>query len=276
MLIMEQDISKKSYGLSQPFEDWLELNRSCTSQNDVLEGKIAPFPPSELMRNVSGLTKPADFASHGVDILRALTQASPTLFTEYKDILDFGCGCGRLARMFKGFRHRYVGCDVDRRHVEWTNQNLDFVTAVHTQPRAALPFQAGEFDCVISVSVFSHITEEDHLTYLRELHRVTMPGARLFITVHGQRAVYRAQNEQMIFDMLCVPSGGVERAVIELSAGGYYFIEQNGHLTSEQYRYGITFISDTYIRKNWSTLFSVEKIVCGGIHDFQDIVVLRR
>jgi SAM-dependent methyltransferase len=276
MRCMEQEFPKESYGVSQPLDKWLELNRSCTSQRDVIKGKISPFPPPELMQNVSGLMKPADFASHGVDILSALVHASPNSLFEYRDILDFGCGCGRLARMFKGFPHRYVGCDVDRRHVDWINQNLDFMRAILTRPRAALPFQACEFDCVISISVFTHITEEDHWAYLRELHRITMPGARLFITVHGVRAVRRAQSEQTIFDMLCIPRGDVDRAVSELSAGGYYFTKQSGHLTSEDYQYGIAFISDAYIRKNWSTLFSVEKIVHGGIHDFQDIVVLQR
>jgi SAM-dependent methyltransferase len=274
---MEKVISKETCGLSQPLHEWLELNRSCASQRDVLEGKVAPFPPPELMQNVSGLTKPADFASHGVHLLSALVQASPRSLVEYRNILDFGCGCGRLARMFKGFPHRYVGCDIDCRHVDWINQNLEFMTAVLTQPRAALPFKAGEFDCAISISVFTHITEEDHWTYLRELHRITVPGARLFITVHGQRAVDRAGSEPTIFDMLCIPRDDVDRAVSELSAGSYYFILQpTGHLTSESYQYGITFISDPYIRENWSTLFSIEKIIHGGIYDFQDIVVLRR
>jgi SAM-dependent methyltransferase len=275
MLYMEEKTEKKTYGLSQPFDEWLELNRSCTAR-DVLEGKIAPFPPPELMQNVSGLTKPGDFASHGIEIFSALVRANPKPFIEYRNILDFGCGCGRLARMFKGFPHHYIGCDVDPRHVDWINQNLDFMRAFLTQPRAALPFQAGEFDCVISISVFTHITEEDHWTYLRELHRITKPGARLFITVHGLRAVQRAQSEQMIFDMLSISRNEINRAVSKLSADGHYFIKQSGHLTSENYLYGITFISDAYIQKNWGSLFSIEKMVHGGIHDFQDIVVLRR
>jgi SAM-dependent methyltransferase len=273
---MEREKANEPFGIDLPLEQWLELSRSCTSPRDVLEGKISPFPPPELMRNVSGLTNPADFASHGVDILRALAEASPISFVEYQNILDFGCGCGRLARMFKGFRHRYTGCDIDRRHVDWINDNLDFVKAVLTKPRMPLPFEPNEFDCVISISVFTHITEGDHWTNLQELCRITKPGARLFVTVHGQRALDRAQNEKMIFDLLSVPRSGIERAVLELGRGGYCFIRQNGHLTSENYEYGITFVSDAYIRERWSSFFAIEKIEYGGIHDFQDIVVLRR
>src|SRR6266404_2910742 len=276
ILFMEREKTKEPSGIGLPLEQWLELSRSCTSPRDVLEGRVAPFPPLELMRNVSGLTDPADFASHGVDILRALAKAGPIPFVEYQNILDFGCGCGRLARMFKAFPHRYIGCDVDRRHVAWINENLDFVKAVLTEPRMPLPFEPNEFDCVISISVFTHISEGDHRSYLRELHRITKPGARLFITVHGQRALDRAQNEKMIFDLLSVPRSGIDKAALELGGGGYCFIRQNGHLTSENYEYGITFISDGYIRKTWSSFFAIEKIEYGGIHDFQDIVVMRR
>jgi hypothetical protein len=38
----------------------------------------------------------------------------------------------------------------------------------------------------------------------------------------------------------------------------------------------MTFIGEAYVRSNWSTLFSIEDITVGGIHDFQDIVVLKR
>jgi hypothetical protein len=47
-------------------------------------------------------------------------------------------------------------------------------------------------------------------------------------------------------------------------------------LTSDSHDYGMTFISDAYVRSNWSQLFSIEDITVGGIHDFQDIVVLKR
>jgi SAM-dependent methyltransferase len=273
---MELEKMKEPAGIELPLEQWLELSRSCTSPRDVLDGRVAPFPPPELMRNVSGLTDPADFASHGVDILRALAGASPISFVEYQNILDFGCGCGRLARMFKGFPRHYTGCDVDRRHVAWINENLPFVKAVLTEPRKPLPFEPNQFDCVISISVFTHISEGDHKTYLHELFRITKPGARLFVTVHGHRALDRARDEKMIFDLLSVPRSAIEKAALDLGRNGYSFIRQNGHLTSENYEYGITFISDAYIRERWSSFFAIEKIEYGGIHDFQDIVVLRR
>ena len=160
---MEQEISKGSYGLNQPLDEWLELNRSCASQRDVLEEKIAAFPPPELMQNVSGLTKPADFASHGSAYLahwctRARIQSSITEISSISAAVVV-VWHGSL----RGFRTVKLW-DVDRRHVDWINQNLGFMTAVLTQPRAALPLSA-EFDCVISISVFTHITEEDHWTY---------------------------------------------------------------------------------------------------------------
>jgi hypothetical protein len=48
------------------------------------------------------------------------------------------------------------------------------------------------------------------------------------------------------------------------------------HLASEAYEYGITFVSPSYIEQHWSHYFEIERVIRGAIHDFQDIVVLRR
>jgi hypothetical protein len=119
--------------------------------------------------------------------------------------------------------------------------------------------------------------EDDQRFYLTELQRVTKPGASLLLTIHGHRAVYRALNEQVVFDLLSCPMEELEAAANSLKSGlGYKFILQPGHLTTEDYDYGITFISSDYINRVWSEYFYVAGISNGALHDFQDIVTLRR
>jgi 2-polyprenyl-3-methyl-5-hydroxy-6-metoxy-1,4-benzoquinol methylase len=116
-------------GCRMGIDDWMKLNRTGIFEDASLRRYVSPFPPVELMRNTSGLQSERDFASHGVDIYTALSLASPKPLTDYLHILDFGCGCGRLARLFKGHPHNISGCDIDRRHVEWVNANLTFMEA---------------------------------------------------------------------------------------------------------------------------------------------------
>lgn len=260
-----------SDGVSGDLDDWITLNRT-TFQDSTT---IAPFPPTELMQNTSGLTREDHFASHGCDILQALRLASPKPLASFSDILDFGVGVGRLARLFKGFRGKYTGIDVDERHVAWVSENLDHVNGVVTIPRKQFPFVGRRFDGVISISVFTHMNENDQFFYLKELARITRPGAILMLTVHGERALHRAETEPEIFKMLDIPSEKLRLTHDLLASKGFDFILQQGHLTTPEYEYGITFTSRSYVYDRWSEYFEVLNVCSGAIHDFQDIVVLQ-
>jgi SAM-dependent methyltransferase len=262
-------------GISGNLEDWLAFNRDGAFASTGGLALAAPFPPAELMQNVSALTEPRDFAAHGCDILKALSTASPSPLNAFTDVLDFGVGAGRLARMFKGFQGRYTGVDVDTRHVAWVSSALDYVTAIATEPKQPLPLAGGSFDCILSISVFTHMNERDHRFYLGELARVARPGASLLLTVHGERALRRAESEASILAMLAVPERAIADTRRLFPAPGFSFILQQGHLTSSHYDYGITFISREYVEREWSKYFHVVDVCAAAIHDFQDIVVLR-
>src|SRR5258708_18872436 len=150
--------------------------------------------------------------------------------------------------MFKGFRGHYSGADIDHELLAWTTKKLPWVTPMATTPRAEFPGSAGTFDCVICVSVFTHMTEADSIFYLQSLHRVTKPGAILLLTVHGKRALRRTENEDRIFNMLAVPRTEIEEAPRLIDIYGFKLTRQNGHLTSEAYDYGLTFTAPTCIR----------------------------
>src|SRR4051794_16457252 len=258
-------------------DEWVSLNRSEDIEAKAAANEVAPFPPVSLMHRVSGLNEQRAFAQHGCDFFAALTKASPKPLNQFTSLLDFGVGSGRLARMFKGFRGAYVGADIDHELLAWVSQGLPWVQTAATTPRKPLPFGDGQFDGVISISVFTHMNQADCLFYLRELHRVTRPGAYLFLTIHGSRALERAESEPSVFKMLQIPKSSLSQARAALESGSVLFVRQDtGHLTTETYDYGITFTAEGYIRAEWARLFSVKDVRKGAIHDFQDIVVLER
>jgi SAM-dependent methyltransferase len=275
-------------GCMMPFEAWMELNRNEVFRDPSLRRYVSPFPPPELMSNVSGLTKDQDFAAHGTDIYRALTLASAKPLTDYSAILDFGCGCGRLDRMFKGHPHRIAACDIDARHVRWVQEHLPFVDARVSQVTPPIPFADDEFEAVISISIFTHLTERSQDQFLAELFRVCRPGGRLFLTVHGQRAFQRAIEEPPIRAMMDMDEARFQRARQAVAENRHAFVLQFGHLTTitedgtrlsgkqvdEPFEYGITFVPEGYLREHWGRWFEVVDYRHGAIHDFQDIVVL--
>jgi SAM-dependent methyltransferase len=278
-------------GCRLPLDAWTQLNRVDVFRDPSLRSFVSPFPPSDLMQNVSGLVTESDFASHGADFYIALSQASPKPLSDYRSILDFGCGCGRLARMFKGHPGRIAGCDIDHRHVDWVDHSLDFVEAKLSAVRPPVPYVDGQFESVISISIFTHLNEASQDEFLAELARVTAPDGLLFLTVHGERALQRADSEPTIRAMIAVPDEAYARAKADFAAGRHAFILQNGHLTTTipaeagdevkkrlvdgEFEYGITFVPERYVRTHWQQWFDIVDYRSGALHDFQDMVVLR-
>lgn len=281
-----------SFGCRVPVDEWITLNRTKVFSDPSLRRFVAPFPPSELMQNVSGLTSEVDFASHGADLYLALSKASAKPLSEYEHILDFGCGCGRLARMFKGHPHRLSGCDIDRRHIIWMQSALPYLETCVSSVRPPLPYADNTFDAIISISIFTHLTEKSQDEFLADLQRVSRRCGFLFLTVHGDRALKRAIHEPAIRNMIDVPDASFEKAQELFVEDRHAFILQYGHLTTagsdghpahgsdaqivfEPFEYGIAFVSESYVRSHWGRWFEITDYRQGAIHAFQDIVVLR-
>ncbi len=279
-----------SFGCKLAVDDWVWLNRIGVFNDPRLRGYVSPFPPPALMENTTGLNNERDFASHGADFWLALSHASPTPLSGYESVLDFGCGCGRLARMFKGHPGRIVGCDIDYRHIDWCHAALEFMEARLSSVQPPIPFGADEFDAVISISIFTHLNESSQDAFLQELARVCRPGGTLLLTVHGKRALDRAVCEADIRAMLDMPEHLFRAARQDFSEGRHAFVLQQGHLTtvgnghvagdhaerviSDPFEYGITFIPEPYLRFHWGQWFELIDYRVGALHDFQDIVVL--
>jgi SAM-dependent methyltransferase len=148
-----------------------------------------PIPPFE-MRELVGPTDEADFDNPNGDLL------FPDLPPEaYESVVDFGCGCGRVARRLmlqKPAPKRYVGVDLHKGIVDWCKKNLaprvdgfDFIHHdVHNRgfnPKSkvihrALPVADASASLLIAWSVFTHITEQSAEFYLREVARVLKDG----------------------------------------------------------------------------------------------------
>lgn len=120
---------------------------------------------------------------------------------EPRRLLDIGCGYGRLAYGLRaaGFAGRYVGFDILKRHIDWLARNFsagpdddryrfDHVD-IHNErynPEGRkgvvpLPYENATFDCLVSLSVFTHLHEEEVQRYVRQLAPLLEEGG-LWVT----------------------------------------------------------------------------------------------
>ena len=85
--------------------------------------------------------------------------------SDFRTILDFGCGCGRLARYVQ-HGCRLVGTDIDRENVEWCRTNLSGEFLVNSR-MPPLDLASGQVDCVVANDVFTHLPEADGDAWLQ-------------------------------------------------------------------------------------------------------------
>lgn len=157
-----------------------------------------PFPPFE-MRELVG---PSDISSFDNPTASPIFARQNLELELYDTVLDFGCGCGRLARQLIQQRprpRRYLGLDLHKGMVRWAQDNLqpaaegfefqhhDVYNASFNPNAAApgvapFPVEDHSISLLIAWSVFTHLTQEQCEHYLRESARVLRPDGVLFST----------------------------------------------------------------------------------------------
>jgi SAM-dependent methyltransferase len=234
-----------------------------------------PFPPPELRKRVHGHGALSSFRLEGYTTFRKLERTLSTVFgksfRDFRSLLDWGCGCGRIARHFvKGESIAYTGVDIDGGNVAWCTESLR--TGGLRDARFAncplypeMPLESSAFDLVIGVSVLTHLREREQLQWLEELARVSSPGAVLLLTVMGDAAVCRSALPIELFTALC--------------AQGYLDAGNNADLDdvlADRNYYRNVFHTRDYIDAKWSRFFEIVQVVPGYVGNHQDLVVLVR
>lgn len=149
-----------------------------------------PLPPPLLMIQVVGHADADAFQRHG----RAATEIIHGAVSRHRPVhelrvLDFGCGCGRVARHWPaiGAPQTLHGCDYNARAVKWCRRNLPFLDAAVNDLAPPLPYGDDEFDLVYALSVFTHLDADMQRAWMTELRRIVKPGGLIFFTIKGDR-----------------------------------------------------------------------------------------
>ncbi len=176
-----------------------------------------PMPPSSLQIRVVGHANPDRFLLSG---LLGKVTVSTTLARHANQggaLLDFGCGCGRTARFFRDWPAELHGCDYNSELVDWCQANLPFMDVRQNRLEPPLPYDAGRFEAVYALSVWTHLRGPSQQAWMAEMHRVIKPGGLLLFTTQSdhfrQHLVERTHTEALaIYDAgeLVVSDGELE------------------------------------------------------------------
>lgn len=173
--------------------------------------------------------------------------------------LDFGCGCGRVARALLA-RHGVsdlVGVDTDELLVRWCGRHLAgrYLTIAESPPTG---LDAGSVDVAAAVSIFTHLDEARQSAWLGELRRLLRPGGVLVASTHSPELTFMRPDLS-------------EAQHREMGEKGFLFAPGFGRFNDDG-----AFHSEAYLDSVWGELFERLRFEHHGLDGFQDISIWRK
>ena len=105
-----------------------------------------------------------------------------------KNILDWGCGPSRIIRHFPILvpNAHVFGTDYNKDTIAWNKKHITNVSFFENEINPPTNFDDDFFHAIYGLSIFTHLSEENHTNWINELHRISKVGAVLIITTHGE------------------------------------------------------------------------------------------
>lgn len=272
-------------------EEWTRrVIASIDGRETSPQGDLLPrFPDATLQANTTGLSGEAavrQAAAFHEDVVSSMAKAGAPLRPGMQ-VLDFGCGWGRISRMFmRDVSVRDIhGIDVDPEFIALCKDlfESDNFTTCAPMPDGSLP--AHTFDLVVAYSVFSHLSIPAATAWLQDFHRILKPGGFVgFTTRHesffayldwartapGVEGYTRALGE--LFDDTAVPLAAVRRGeFVHATAGGV----SGGGVRNESF-YGESWIPQAWLERELGDKFEVVSSHFDGTRYDQIAYVLRK
>lgn len=223
------------------------------------------YPKASLRYRVTGTPELNDFLSEGErcsgDLEKALAIIGKNIGS-FRNILDFGCGCGRTIRNLEKYTADSLlhGTDIDSDAIDYCHRRFENMEFSVNQPLPPLVYPSNLFDLVYSISVFTHINEEYQYLWLAELARIVKPGGIVLLSVHGSSSWNTLPTEY----------------VAKIRTKGFLYISENIWKGIFPAWYQTAFHSEEYVRAEFSQFFKIIEYIPQGISNFHDLIILEK
>ena len=199
------------------------------------------------------------------------------------NILDFGCGWGRIIRFFiKDLEpSKLWGVDPVEDVINTCKQNNRWCNFKAINPKPPGPFPDNMFDLVYSFSVFSHLSEQMSNDLLAELTRILKPGGMLIVTTRGRSFIEFCASLRKSSDLESMHPGprsaaagfmNTEESLAEYDSGKYCFSQ----LDHEWSYWGETAISKKYVLQHWTRSLDFVAFIPEGRQLVQSVIVMKK
>ena len=271
-------------------ESWLDILVSSLRVPDI-EGVAMPgFPAEELQREIHGHA--GEVSLHEAHVffreIKSYCAYAGRPLAPHRTMLDFGCGWGRMLRLFmKDIEPANLfGADSTSRFLmeaRRCNPSVNFLSCQLTPPMILAP---ESLDYVISWSVFSHLDEFLSLRWIEEFFRLLKPGGLLLITTQSRRfigfcaeqRVRRASGIRLEHPWYeaCADSFVDEPLENSRYEAGHFLHAASTQPPHPQSHYGEAVIPRGYVVKKWGHLFRLIDFLDNPVRLPQVLLVLQK
>lgn len=264
---------------SEEFYFW-SVNFGLRMSPELVAPLLPAMPPAEQLKAVSGSDSQENFLNAGAnsaeEILRIQREAGLDPFVSGR-VLDFGCGCARVLRHLLPLscRSELWGCDIDEKAIAHCRSTIGSARFVANQAAPALPFSAGYFDLIFSISIFTHLARALHDLWVHELRRLLSSAGHAVISLHGEKAWSRLGQDAELRRQMMVREADLEAVESNWRRDGFAFVP---HVVPDAYRheepYGLVFVRPDAVPSFWPG-FELVRYDVGVLSDWQDLALFR-
>lgn len=225
--------------------------------------RVPVLPPEDII-SVTGGGEPDYLIGHAFEFKHALVDLLSTYSVPLgpdTKILDFGCGWGRVLRVFLNdvMACNLYGADplpnlIDA--AEATLKHPDIrLTVIPQRPPSELPGET--FNLIYAYSVFSHLSEATANAWILEFERILAPGGLIALTTRPRAHIPRWATVDVNADLNAAEyksmfGDGVDDLARYDNGEFVFHAGRGGHgLTSENY--GEAVVSPEYVKKKWAS-----------------------
>lgn len=229
--------------------------------------ELPGFPSAEIQSRFTGR---ADFSTliqafEFYDVIRKACLNIGKPIQSMDAILDFGCGWGRITRIFLRDiePNKIYGCDCTEDAITMCKETNKWCNFDLNDAHPPTKYKSSMFDLIYAYSVFSHLSEDSQKSWIEEFHRILKPGGILVVTTRQRNFMEQLSKldyfSQFIDNDTSHPSDveSIDRALKDYDNGKFVYFGTGGGFNLSGDFYGEAFVSKSYVEKNWNNLFNI-------------------